>query len=103
MWRLTWPAIVPTVVVLGGCSAKGPDLLESQYAELLARPDIETIVQRYEEMRVKITDRLTTAGFASTWNAVPDSAGTRSCLPAYSQLETEAEEWSLRLWESKGG
>jgi hypothetical protein len=99
--RWTGSVIVLVAILVGGCSGKDPNLQAKQFSELLARPDIATAARGYEEIRVKVTDQLTSQGFTSTWTAVPDSTGARSCLPAYSELEVDTEERSLTLWEAE--
>jgi hypothetical protein len=101
--RLLGSVIAVLVVLLGGCAEDKGKALESQFAELMGRPDIEAAAQRYDEMQVKITERLAGENIAAGWAREERGSGVRSCLPAFPEVDPDAnEERSLKPWVSQG-
>ncbi|ONI78104.1 hypothetical protein ALI144C_30460 [Actinosynnema sp. ALI-1.44] len=81
--------------------------LESQFAELLKRPDIESAAKRHEEILTKIRDKLVAAGFTAAWREAEDSSSVSGCQSGFSDTWSEidsdtAEIRALAQWISSG-
>ncbi|MBP2331020.1 hypothetical protein JOF56_011405 [Kibdelosporangium banguiense] len=102
--------MVLTVLVIG-CGPTGKQGKEeekkamenSQFAELMTRPDIDSAVKRYEELRAKIRSRLVDAKFLASWQERPDSSGGGGCSRDFPEVTSDdARFLALPTWRSDG-
>ncbi|MBE1467682.1 LppA family lipoprotein [Kibdelosporangium phytohabitans] len=100
------------IILVSGCAAEPASddkekTLNSQFAELQKRPDIDSAVQRYGEVLTKIRDRLAASNFATGWREAKDRASSRGCTSgfsgAWSEIDDETGEIrTLPTWISSG-
>jgi hypothetical protein len=74
---------------------------QQQFQELLKRPDIEQISQRYNEMRAGISDRLSAEIGTPPWKEDADTGGSSGCGREYPDVGIDGEARAMPLWYSE--
>jgi hypothetical protein len=104
--------VVVAAILVSACGPMGKKAAEderrnmenSQFAELMTRPDIETVAKRYEDMRMKIRDTLVADKFVVSWQERSDSSGgVLGCNRSFPEVDSStARVWALKRWTSEG-
>lgn len=102
--------LVASLVLVASCSDGGQYLdpkptgsamsQQQQYAELSNRPSLEEVVERYEEMRRTIRDRLTSRFGLPVWTE-QNSPRSSGCAPQFPDVDSkDAGKKFLSRWFS---
>ncbi|ASO18516.1 hypothetical protein FHR81_002924 [Actinoalloteichus hoggarensis] len=92
----SWAAALIVVPLIAGCggATREEDTVNDDRAILLARPDIEEISERYEEMQERITTRLSAE--LGPWEWVNDRNMTRSGCADFPHVGGESRSLDRR-------
>lgn len=71
---------------------------KQQFQELLKRPDIEQVSQRYNEMRAGISDRLIAEIGTPPWEEDPETGGNSGCGREYPEIGLDGEARTMPIW-----
>jgi hypothetical protein len=75
---------------------------EQQFQEMMGRPDIEQVAQRYNEMTATLRLRLEAEAVIGKWHEDPGSGGGAGCRDFPDVEGNDKETRSLPLWVSEG-
>jgi hypothetical protein len=98
-------------ILVTGCGPLGKQGAEeerramenSQFAELMKRPDIETIAKRSEEVGGKIRAKLIEGKFVAAWQERAGSSGGGGCGRSYPEVSSADTDWrALNRWTAEG-
>lgn len=102
-------ALLAVGLLVGSCSDGGqyldpkptgnPMTQQQQFSELMNRPNLDETIARYEEMRGKLRDRLTTEFGLPAWQEQTESARFSGCAPQFAAVnEQDASRKFLSRW-----